>query len=58
MRKRSRKVNNNHNIIDAGGLVGNSLVRYTYFIFLNVKMVVMDFFFFFFCEKIDVPGSV
>ena len=37
------------------GLVGNSLLKYTDFIFLIVKMVVMDIFF---REKIDVPWSV
>ena len=40
-------------------MVGNSLLKYTDFIFLNVRMVVIDFFFFFFFrEKIVVPGSV
>ena len=35
--------------------MGNSLLKYTDFIFLIVKMVVMDIFF---REKIDVPWSV
>ena len=35
--------------------MGNSLLKYTDFIFLIVRMVVMDVFFF--REKIDVPGS-
>ena len=36
--------------------MGNSLLKYTDFIFLNVRMVVMDFFFFFFAKKLTFQG--